>query len=538
VPRKKPKPPPPVAPDPVAESEFAAEAALWRAEPETFVRDVLGVTTLWRAQVEVLESLRDNQRTCVAAAHDVGKTYLASCVMWWWALAFQPSKVITTAPTQRQVEQLLWSEIRSRHAQMEQLHGRTGIPAPLTTEWYMDRDEEPDWFGVGFATRADDATTHATKMVGYHSPNLLLVFDEAGGIPKAIWDSAEGLMTSDQGAPLTRDGVAHARWLAIGNPTDPTSEFARAYKSADWHSIRIDALEHPNVAGTGEPTTWGVSRKWVEQMRRKWGEHSPLWQSKVRGIFPTSGTDTLISVADFEAARRRVKPDVKDERKPSIGVDVARFGTDETVIYVIDRVSVLYVEARQGQDTMWTAGRVLALAEQFGLNFADARRISIDDTGVGGGVTDRLRELGWYVNAENFGGRPKLTSNETKLANRRTELWWDLREWVRHEACLAGASDEITDTLLDDLTTPTYRTMSDSRIMLERKADIKARIGRSPDHGDALALALAYRRAGGSGGPPRLGGRGPATEDDAPSERGWRDRCADVIPSGEGLRGW
>jgi len=129
-----------------AVAQFANEVLRWRRDPVSFVECALGVTTLWDKQREILVALRDHPRVAVAACHNSGKTFAAACAAWWFAICFWPAKVITTAPTDRQVRQLLWSELRS-------LHVRAPFPIPgqvLTTHWEMPG--APDWFVTGFAT--------------------------------------------------------------------------------------------------------------------------------------------------------------------------------------------------------------------------------------------------------------------------------------------------------------------------------------------------------------------------------------------------
>lgn len=448
--------------------------ALWREDPIAFIENGLGCDTLWEKQIEIARAVWKHRRVAVAACHASSKTFTAARIAWAWLAAFGPTaKVVTTAPSARQVRDLLWAEIRSAYR---------GAPVPLGGDLLTMRWEaSEDWFMTGFATSADRAQEHATKFQGYHSPHLLLIFDEAAGIAREIWDAADGLMTGQ-----------HAHHLAIGNPTDPTGEFAKAFRSPDWHTIRIDAHDMPHIRRR-EEHPYLASWSWVETMRRKWGESSPVYKAKVRGLFPDTADDTLISLQDVQLALARPALEygaaLADDGVRSIGVDVARFGSDLTCFYVVAGDRILFAESVSGQDTMATTGRTIALANRFGITKEQAHLIAIDDTGVGGGVTDRLREQGWQVDAENFGER--ATDSET-FRDRRTELWWGMREWIR-SAALADCPDDIGQELLGDLTTPKYQQISDGRIKLEAKADMKKRLGHSPDHGDALALALAWR---------------------------------------------
>ncbi len=460
-------------------SELHQEVRRWRQDPRYFARSVLGVTSLWERQVEILEALRDCRRVAVPSCHESGKTFVAAIAVVHHLLSHQPSKVVTTAPTQRQVKDLLWSEIRARHVGMKRkLGGDPGLGEPTLTHWAVPG--ESDWFATGFATSPDKASESATRMTGYHSPNLLVVIDEAGGIAREVWSAIDALLTSGT-----------AKVLAIGNPVSGT-EFERVCRSVDWRVLRISAFDCPNLRDPESSLPWGVTPQWVDEMRRRWGEGSVVFQTKVLGLFPTSSVDTLLSIAEVEQALAR-KPPEEETAAVTMGVDVARFGSDETVFYVLRGGQVLAVESWSGQDTMRTAGRVIAMAREHRIDVSQARRIAVDDTGVGGGVVDRLREQRWHVRAINFGSKPRGLRSGTKFTNRRTELWWDLREWIRTNAALGDLPPDTKDILRADLCAPKYEQRSDGRIALEPKDRIRSRTGRSPDHGDALALAVAAR---------------------------------------------
>lgn len=526
-------------PNSTLQTDFDADAfrARYVGDPERFVRQVLGVKTLWHKQVEILEAIRDHPRVAVPACHGVGKSFLGGVATWWWKLTRHPSKVIITAPGGRQAAKVLGGEVRGRFGDMARRFSKEELAwlgltrAPTTEGW----DGDPENFIMWFATKPDDAREHATRAAGWHSPHLLMIFEEAGGIAKPIWEATQGNLT---------DG-AHV--LAIGNPSDPSGVFARMCRDSATHVIRLDAYDFPRVTQGDDAMAFGPTQSWIEEMKRYWGESSGAFQWKVRGLFPTVATDTLIGYDEVRAAVERPAPR-QDDFAPEqllVGLDVARFGDDLTTIYVLRGPRIVRVEERHGQDTMATVGMLLALVKSLGMNELHARQISVDDTGVGGGVTDRLREQGWRVNAENFGSAPRSATNEERFLNRRIELWWRMREWIRTEAALSDLDERVRDRLTDDLITPKYSHKSDGRVFLEPKDDIKERVGRSPDHGDALALALAQRSRVGLPVPDLRPKPKPKTFDDMEDERddevSVRDRAfrrkygslADYGPGGE-----
>ena len=448
---------------------FLVHRDRFQADPVAFFREVLGVTGIWPGMVSMAESVRDNRETAVAGCHSSSKTFTAACLAWWWVICFQPAKVVTTAPGGRQVGDVLWAEIRERYRLARIPLG--GEMMPRAPSWRLnDRT-----FMTGFST-TEDTGGGATKAQGYKSPNLLLIMDEAVVIARGLWESSTGILT-----------FPHNHALAIANPTDPASEFARCWRrGSGWNTINLDALATPNLVAGKVVHPHLPTAEWVDGMRRKFGEDSPAFDARVRGRFPSSSIDTLITLADLANAY---------EREPalgvlSIGVDVARFGDDLTTIYGVSGGSIVFREAYQGQDTVFTAGRVIEVAGELGLDPSKAHLLAVDDTGLGGGVTDHLRACGWSVSAENFGSKAR---DETTHANRRTELWMTLRDWLRDSATLSELAPEARRDLEADLPGTKFKYRPDSRMILEPKADMKKRLGHSPDHGDALALALAWR---------------------------------------------
>jgi phage terminase large subunit len=433
----------------------------YQADPASWGRDVLGVH-LWSKQVEILESVRDHERTAVRSANGVGKTFDAAAAALWFLNTFPDSRVITTATTWPQVEKLLWHEIGRlhRHA-LRPLAGKL-----LQTELRL-----PDGrYALGLSTKPE----HLESFQGHHAPNILLVFDEASGIPAAVFEAGEGYMTT-----------AGAKQLLIGNPLRPQGEFHAAFhsKRAEYHRIAISALETP--AFTGEPCPADVlahlpTEQWVESRRRRWGEDSPLYRVRVLGQFPAAASDAVIPLDQVEAAQARELPVDPQRDLVTIACDVARFGDDETVIGVRvgDRVRIRETFTKKA--TTHTAGRLVAIAREFPLV---AVRIVVDDDGVGGGVTDMVREQLPEVQVTGFNGGGQAR-RPTDYPNRRSELWFTAAERM------AGLDLDDDDQLAADLTAPRYSFDSKGRRVVEAKAETKKRLGRSPDRGDMVLLTL------------------------------------------------
>lgn len=438
-----------------------------RTDPEWFCREVLGVT-LWSKQAQILRAINRHPRVCVRSGHTTGKTHVAAAAALWFLLAYYPSKVITTAPTWAAVQDKTWATIRRLYA---------AAPVPLGGEMLTTRLrlDPQGWEAIGLSCDTPDA------FQGFHEENILVIFDEAQGVPRPIWEATESMM-----------GSANAHWLAIANPIYTQGEFWEACRNpADWHSIAISCLDHPNIAAAqaGEPVPFpaAVKLEWVERCRKRWGEGSGLYKSRVLGEFPDEGEDTVVPLALLERCAE-ITPAPGDGRH--MGVDVARFGTDQSVALLLVDGKVQQVEEWGGMDLMATAGKIQHLRRQWDVQ---DENIHVDVIGVGGGVVDRLREEGVLVDPVNFAEAPAGDWSTTigpdlPLKNRRAELYWAARCLLQQQRL--SVPREFADVWAQ-LGWPSYKFDSGGRLQIEAKDDIKERTGQSPDHADALILALS-----------------------------------------------
>jgi len=436
-----------------------------RRDPEFFQREVLGWDP-WEKQVEIACSVRDHKKTAVKSCHDSGKTADAARIGLWFLYSFQPSIVLTTAPTYRQVEELLWREIRAAY-------NRSRIP--LGGEMYQTPklNLDDDWYALGLSTDDPD------KFQGFHSVNILLIGDEAAGIWEEIFTAADTSLTT-----------ANARELLIGNPSSTSGRFYNAFHSKRnlYNCIHISAFNTPNFTEGKVVRPYLITPEWVEEKHREWGEDSPLYQIKVLGEFPEATVDTVIALAWLEAAGQR-SLDPGDEA-PEIGCDVARFGDDMTSLAVRQGPALLHLESHSQKDTMWTAGRCIELRRQW-----KAERIKVDDTGVGGGVTDRLKEQGEAVVPINVGEK---ALDPERYPDLRSELWFMMADRAKEGRLdISRILEGQRSSLEAQLTAPKYKLDSSGRRVVEKKSETKKRLGRSPDDADAVILAF-----GGMGPPP------------------------------------
>ncbi len=443
-----------------------AERAGWRDDPVRFVKEWLGGTP-WEKQRRILEALRDHDYVAVRSCNGSGKTYIAAHAVIWWLMCYDDAVVITTAPTERQVSEMLWREIRAIHRDNAELIG-----GRITTT-RLDLAERR--FAFGFSTNVEE------RFQGFHQGHILFVVDEASGVEAKIFDAIEGSMTS-----------RHAKMLLIGNPNSLSGVFYDAFhkERAFWETIHISAFDTPGLQDGGEESDHNESipdglmtARWVARAKKRWGEKSPRYQVRVLGEFPKKMTDTLIPLDLIEAAVARDSghfPDLDiDGEPPIMGLDIARYGNDRSVACVRRGPMVVEMSVFPSADTMATTGFALDFARKH-----NVARIYVDEVGVGAGVLDRMRELREFEAIGINGGH---RSREPKnFLNLRAEFFSHLRD--RFQTGDIAINDD--PELISELATLNYNFTSKGQMQLEDKQKLKSRGNPSPDKADALMLAF------------------------------------------------
>ncbi len=453
--------------------------ASYAGRPVEFAREVLDADP-WEAQEAVLRALAEERRVTVRSCHGVGKSWLSACAVLWFLYTRAPVTVLTTAPTHRQVREVLWREIRRLYRRLPA--GLGGVPLPRGELRETALRLADDRFALGLTTDEPD------RFQGFHAPHLLVVVDEASGVDESIYHAIDGVLTGGE-----------ARLLLVGNPLHAAGQFYESHRREGWRAFAISALDSPNVRGRdledplsrdAPPARPGlVTARWVWERRSDWGESSPLYQSRVLGQFPDQASDALIRLSWIEAAMRRGEEPGPEPGGPvELGVDVARFGECETVVCVRRGPRVRAVVAWRGADLMETAARVAALAREHA-----AEVVRVDSAGLGSGAADRLRQLlGDRVVDVNVGRPPR---DRERFVLLRDEIFFALRDRFR-DGDIALPRDA---RLRDQLAALTYTINARGQQQVESKSALGARGEESPDRADALALAFA------AGGVPRPG---------------------------------
>ncbi len=449
-----------------------SEREHWRGHPVEWIQERLG-EHLWTRQMDIVRSVRDNRYTAVKSCHGIGKSHIAARLVAWWIESHPPGEafVVTTAPGGAQVRAVLWRYIRQVHARGN-LTGRTN-----QTEWYLPHLGSEHLVAMGRKPPDHDADAFQ----GIHARFVLVIFDEADGVPPTLWNSGTSLISNEE-----------SRFLAIGNPVNPASEFAEVCKpGSGWNVIKIDAFSSPNF--TDEPcpeavTAELISHLYVNEMKHKWGEDHPQYVSRVMAEFPSVSDAGLIPYAWVQAAMDRTLP---KDGPIQLGIDVGG-GGDSSVQALRHGGHVRIHSKDRDPDTMQTTGKVLNAIRETGAELA-----KVDEIGIGRGVVDRAAEISKDTNEPpatrdaaakvrgiNVGRAPK---DKEAFANLRAEAYWALRERFQDGDIDIDSKDEDLAAQLVDMR---YKRTSTGKIQIESKDDIRRRGRPSPDEADAVMLAF------------------------------------------------
>lgn len=439
-------------------------------DPVFFAENVLGVTP-WSKQREILYGLRDHHRIAVRSGHKVSKSNSAAIVALWWAITKPDARVALTSASFQQVVKILWREITGMYRKANAL-------VPLGGQMYRDPAS-----GLVFPNGNEIfgfSTDQPERAAGISAANLLYVVDEASGVQEDVFEAMEGNM------------AAGAKMLLTSNPTRMVGTFFDAFhsKSKYWKCIHISSKDSPNV--TGERNIPGLAGPaWIKEKAEEWGEGSPMFQVRVEGNFPGQGDNSVIGLGLVTEAKLRYDK-ASTMGALRIGVDVARYGEDETVIQPVRGLRVLDPVIAMNMNGQQVAVKVLEAVENLKRPTDDKIYVKIDIIGLGASpgdfleVMDRAKDLGVVVRPVN------VSHNSEKpevYADLRSQLCFDLRDWLE-----SGGAIPNDEKLIQELVAATYELDARGRYRVTSKKQERKMLGRSPDRRNALELAIYEAR--------------------------------------------
>jgi phage terminase large subunit len=447
------------------ERQRTAGYTLYRTDPVGFITDILDEQP-WSIQRTIAEAVRDHPNVAVPSCFGSGKDWIASRIAAWWVAT--GGIVIATSNSFPQLRDQFWRELRKAHSK-GLLPGNPSNGTDL-------RWEVPETGAFGLGRKPDDNDPEGIQ--GYHGTRILAIVDEANGVSSPCGRR-----------PTASSSTRPAGGSRSATPSSRRAPSTRPARARSGTSSRSRSSTRPNF--TAEPVPAKAQNElvgpfWLEQRRSEGLEGTPWWQAKVLGQFPDTASDQVIPLNLVETARANAHtPDARE----AAGLDVARFGSDDTALVEGSGNGPELVTVVHGHDTMAVAG--------LGARFLAGRRgvLAVDEGGVGGGVLDRLREqrLPGNVLGVNAGSGADNDPDD-RLVNMRAQLWWTAREALyRGEVSLARLPDDAYARLRSELTAPTYRFTSGGKVQIESKEELKKRGISSPDLADAFCLWLYAR---------------------------------------------
>lgn len=441
-------------------SAAAQKIAKWRAKPVEMVRDLFGVEPDWW-QKEALEAFATHSRGAMKACKGPGKSTVLAWMGWNFLLTRPHPKVVCSSITQDNLRDGLWTEMAKWRGRSELLRQAF----EHTTQRIFAKDHPDTWWcsARGWAKDADQSA-QANAMAGIHADYVLILLDEVSDYPEGVVVAAEAALAT---------GIETKLWCA-GNPTRTEGPL--------WRMCTVDRHRWWVKEITGDPDdpmrAPRISTEWARQQIEMWGKDSPWVLVNVFGKFPPTQSDKLIGAdTAMAAAKRSVMEDEFVFEPRVMGVDCARYGDDQSCLFLRQGPVAYRPKSFRDLDLMELADQVVQAIIEW-----KPSKVFVDQTGLGAGVVDRVRQLGYDALGIDFGGRALEAS---RFQNRRVEMWWKLSQWVKDRGCIPNIPE-----LIAGLTAPSYRFVN-SRIALESKDEMKRRGLPSPDEADALALTFA-----------------------------------------------
>jgi phage terminase large subunit len=434
---------------------FIQFITLYRTDPVLFVKEVLGVEPdEW--QQDFLNAVASGERKIsIRSGHGVGKSTTASWAMLWFLLTRYPVKVVVTAPTSAQLYDALFAELKRWVKELPQ-------PIQELLDVKQERIELKASATEAFISARTSRAEQPEALQGVHSDNVMLVADEASGVPEAVFEAAAGSMSGH-----------NALTILLGNPVRSSGFFFETHNRLkdEWWTRRVSCIDSTRV-----------SKEYVEDMKSRYGEESNAYRIRVLGEFPRSDDDTIIPMELLESAKHRDTRAYEDA--PIVwGLDVARFGSDSSVLCKRQSNVVHTLERWRNLDLMQLTGAVVAQYEACDHKNRPAE-ILVDSIGLGAGVVDRLRELKLPARGINVSESPAMGGTYLNL---RAELWHKAKAWLEKRDCKIPNNED----LIGELATVRYTFTSNGKIKIESKDDIRRRGLKSPDMADAFVLTFA-----------------------------------------------
>lgn len=455
----------------------------WQWNPRLYCDQCLGIQQMWKLQIDFLDAavrgIKEKKSIYIGSGHALSKDHTGGCIANWFLDCFVPSKVILTAPTDRQVKKIMWAETHDRF-----VNKKVPMFGKAFTNPYIEIDKD-NWFLMGFTTKETGASAESGggKFQGMRAAkNMCIIVTEAQAVEDNIFDQIDSVSQAE-----------NCLIIYLGNPTRATGRFAKGLKDKVNNIVfNFSCLESPNYKAREVIIPGVATYEWVEDKRKRWGEDDPRWISRVLGQIPDNATCQTFPQSLIDLMKARYGLLAPYSNVAGVSVDPAGEGVDEDVFLSGkngDPVDCFHKTSMSpGEKAIKALEICRAIHGQF---------IVIDCDGVGIGTwqeLDRMSEdLKRGIQIIKFHGCSTKT-NTMVTDDRGGER--PVYENVRSEASFItrqraqGGQCSITNDIemIEDLMEEEYFTNRKGLIQIEPKEDIKERLGRSPGKGDAYKM--------------------------------------------------
>ena len=446
----------------------------YKDDPIRYFTECLDVDPkhIWSKMVEIAESVRDFQFTCVKAGNSLSKSFTISRLALWFLYTHYPATVVTTAPSNTQVEEIIWREIASAHSNAKIPLGGVPLKTSLDLQTWVRKQgirKVKKWNAIGFATKPDTAEEHATRFQGFHNENVLVIIDEGAGVHTKIYEAVDKLLTTKT-----------QKLCVIGNPTMARGDFVNCFKDKRFNKITVSVFDSPNYKQDREVIPGLSGREFVQSVKDKYGEHSNYFKAMVTGEIPDEDIDSLIPINWIEKAElAEVDFNFKFIKK-FVTWDVADGGDDLHVLKAWENTTEIDSEEYRGKKVEEVESSVWRFIKRTGSN-----AIIVDADGIGR-VAVQLLELSCPSNITiiAFEGSSRDVYDPQTFYNRRHEAHWKMRDLFEKRRISISKHPEQREELA------AIKLISHSKgfIAVEKKKDLKVRLGRSPDRADCIMM--------------------------------------------------
>jgi hypothetical protein len=443
----------------LTQEEFDLILDVWKDDHVLAIESLFGIELTEQQKQLVILSDNQSARVAVASCTGSGKSAVCSMLVFIYLMLLPDCRILVTSPSFNQLVRVFSSELDKWWRKMPQQF----------QELFKLTREKVEYLGStkynNFCNLVTASVENKESLQGGHADNYVIIADEASGIKEDAFDILLGTLSTGEGG----------RFIQVSNPVRSSGRFYQIFQNEGnaWNKLYFSAYDSPNV-----------NDQWIEEMKDTYGADSDLFRMRVLGKFPRVGIAQYISAEIVEEAINNHLPlNSYNNFGKVMGVDVARFGDDSTVLVVRQGPKLLDIKTYKGLNTMEVAARV---AEFQAVH--KCSQIHVDAIGIGAGTYDRCKELGLpvvEVNVSNKSTEPNI------YCNLRSQIWGQMKEWIANGADLPKESREKDTNLAAELTSMEYFYNTKMQLQLMSKKDLKRMGHPSPDIADALALTFA-----------------------------------------------